>query len=513
MNSVTGKLIKFSSKISAAVNTFKGLFGGQQDASQGNMDDVLEKVQKLQTRLSRMKATLKNADQTQFVVVTIPTVLAVEESKRLVTSLQDEDINVAAIVCNQVVAEDAGLNYLQTRRRGQQSCLAELQSLAKANKIELTEVPYFDTEVTGIYGLRFFASVAHPIKPKTATNPIDSRKLTVFGGKGGVGKTSSAASWAVQLADAGLKVLVVSTDPAHSLGDALQEKLTGVPRVLDHSATGGQLWAMEVDPEMALGEFKDVVQGAIGDTNSASTGPMGMPDIKGELYDILSGVNDPPPGTDEIVAMAKVVSYLEDGFDNNGQTVRFDRIVLDTAPTGHTLRMLSLPTFLKGLMQKLRKIRDKTGALGKMMGMGGSSGADDTVANAEANDRLEKFEGRMDRLQSLLHNHKETEFAVVTIPTALAVAETRRLVQSLSEEDILVRRLVVNQLIQEQKLDDENVASTAYLNRMRRGQQVSLASLRVLASAADVPLMQVPYFDQEIRSVYGLRVVANVLLP
>ena len=489
---------------------FKGLFGGQ-PAEQPTTLGVLDRLEALQSRLVRMKAALVDQRQTQFLVVTIPTSLAVAESKRLVESLQNENINIAAIVCNQIVSESAGLPYLLTRRRGQQNCLSQLKTVADANKIQITEVPYIDTEVTGVFGLRFFASIAHPPKAKSATNPIDSRKLTVFGGKGGVGKTTSAASWAVQLADAGLKVLVVSTDPAHSLGDAFQEKLSGIPRMLDQSYSGGQLWAMEIDPTSALEEFKDVVQGALGAPAEESAG-MGIPDIKGELFDLVSGVNDPPPGTDEIVAMAKVVSYLEDGYEVNGQRIRFDRIVLDTAPTGHTLRMLSLPTFLKGLMQKLRKIRDKTGSFSNFLGMGSTS----TVQGSETQEsqgRLEKFEGRMDRLQSLLHNPKDTEFAVVTIATDLATAETKRLLLSLADEKILVRRLIVNQLISEQSDADNGAASSAYLSRLRQGQKNSLSELGVLAAAADVPLMQVPYFDYEVRTVYGLRAISSVLLP
>lgn len=514
LNSVTGKLIKFRSKVSSAMNSFKSFFGGQKQTDPTDkLGDLLGELDGLQSNLARMKATLKNPDRTQFAVVTIPTSLAVAESKRLVESLQAEDIRVAAIVCNQIVSDEASLSYLQLRRRGQQTCLQQLKTLAQS-PIEMTEVPYFDTEVTGVYGLRFFASMAHPVLPKTATNPVTSRKLTVFGGKGGVGKTTSAASWAVQLADAGLKVLVVSTDPAHSLGDALMENLSGVPRLLDQTFTGGQLWAMEVDPASALEEFKEIVQGAAGASESTGGSAMGLPDIKGDLLDMLGGVDTPPPGTDEVVAMTKIVTFLEEGLLVNGQRIRFDRIVLDTAPTGHTLRMLSLPIFLKGLLKKLRNIRDKTGSLGSMMGMGSTAKTtEDDMVDAEANDRMAKFESKMDRLEELLHNPKEAEFTVVTIPTELAVAESKRLVASLTEEKILVRRIIVNQLIQEQNANDEGASANAYLTRLRQGQKLSIANLNVLAAAAEAPLIQVPYFDTEVRTVYGLRAISSFVLP
>ena len=86
--------------------------------------------------------------------------------------------------------------------------------------------------------------------------------IAIFGGKGGVGKTTTSSSWAVQLCDSGFRTLVVSTDPAHSLGDAFQEPLSGIPKRLDIPSitmNGGQLWAMEIDPQAALQEFKDIV--------------------------------------------------------------------------------------------------------------------------------------------------------------------------------------------------------------------------------------------------------------
>ena len=334
LNSVTGKLIKFRGKLMGAVETFKSFFGGGGASGKDPMSTLsgaLGRLEDLQANVARVKKTLTDTTRTQFVVVTIPTSLAVAESKRLVTSLRGEGIRVSSIVCNQIVADDAGPKYVATRRASQRAPMDKLRAAAAAAaadgtyKIEVTEVPYVDTEVTGIYGLRFFSGLAHAPMPKTATNPMDSRKLTIFGGKGGVGKTTSAASWGVLLSDSGLKTLVISTDPAHSLGDALQEQLSGVPRLVDrNSVSGGELWAMEIDPDSALEEFQELIQGALGSAGKGNgaggdgmqggmggpMGAMGLPDLKGEIGEMLSGVNDPPPGTDEVVAMTKVRPYL-----------------------------------------------------------------------------------------------------------------------------------------------------------------------------------------------------------
>jgi arsenite-transporting ATPase len=177
--------------------------------------------------------------------------------------------------------------------------------------------------------------------------------------------------------------------------------------------------------------------------------------------------------------------------------VRFDRVVLDTAPTGHTLRMLQLPIFLQKLIQKVKRIQGSTGSGG---GGGGS--------------RLSDFERKMSRLEAILHSPKECEFTAVTIPTELASSETLRLLEALNMEGILVRRLIVNQVLPSSSdTSGEGGASgvSSYLERVRVGQARSMKELRSLSSAAGINLVQVPYFDMEIRTVYGVRVISKII--
>lgn len=212
--------------------------------------------------------------------------------------------------------------------------------------------------------------------------------------------------------------------------------------------------------------------------------------------------------------------------------MKFDRIVLDTAPTGHTLRMLELPVFLEQLIQKIKSIRNKVNSmsnLGGMMGsiMGGSSERDSIV---DKNDKLDKIERQMRRLQDILHNSKECEFIVVTIPTELAVEESRRLLASLKQSNIQVRRMLINQiLLQTSNESSQDINDTgeekvrrfeeydkrvnSYLNKLRYGQNKSIEKLEGIARVCDVDLIKIPYFDMEVRSVYGLRALGNVIFP
>ena len=170
LSNLTVKLIRFRSKLSSAMSSFKKLFGGnseKENSAEVQMEKLLVKLEALQSDLLRVKSTLKDESSTQFVVVCIPTQLAVAESRRLVESLQSENIYVSTILCNQVMAAQADLKYVENRVRGQQRAISGLKSFLSSSSssskaIEVTEVGYVDTEVTGVYGLRFFHRFAHP---------------------------------------------------------------------------------------------------------------------------------------------------------------------------------------------------------------------------------------------------------------------------------------------------------------------------------------------------------------
>ena len=186
---------------------------------------------------------------------------------------------------------------------------------------------------------------------------IRTRKYYLVGGKGGVGKTSLSASLAVKFATSGQHpTLIVSTDPAHSLSDSLaQDVSSGVPVAVE--GTDGMLWAMEIDTSQAKSEFSEFSKSA-DFTKGASDfmGSVGLSGISDSLQDLKLGelLDTPPPGLDEAIAIAKVVQFTKDE-----KYAKFTRIVFDTAPTGHTLRLLSLPEFLDKSIGKIVRLRQK----------------------------------------------------------------------------------------------------------------------------------------------------------
>ena len=268
-----------------------------------------------------------------------------------------------------------------------------------------------------------------------------SRKYYMVGGKGGVGKTSLSSSLAVKFAAEGHHTLVVSTDPAHSLSDSLAQNVRGGMPV-EVSDMNGMLYALEIDPESAKEEFTqfarktDMGSGAKDFMSSVGLGAFAdsIADLKlGELLDT------PPPGLDEAIAIAKVLQFTKDE-----KFSKFTRIVFDTAPTGHTLRLLSLPDFLDASIGKIVRLRQKltsaTDAVKGIFGVGEDK-EDDAV------EKLEQLKAQVKEVRTLFRNKDTTEFIIVTIPTVLGVSESGRLLQSLREEDVPCKRLVVNQVL------------------------------------------------------------------
>jgi arsenite-transporting ATPase len=319
------------------------------------------------------------------------------------------------------------------------------------------------------------------------------------------------------MAAQGHKVCLISTDPAHSLGDAIDMDLRG-GKMIDCPLYGvpsatigdGSLSVMEIDPSSALNEFKGVVDQLIGTGSSnAAGGNSGGADVRATLQDLESVFDTLPPGTDEVVALAKVVKLVKEG--------NFDRIVLDTAPTGHTTRLLGLPSFLADLIDRLLNIANKVSSntMIKMFITNAAGGDSETMEStaAAAKSKLLSFQVQMYDMEDLFSNPEQTEFLIVTIPTELAVRESVRLLNDLTFESpefpIKVRNIVVNQVLK----DDGSDVNT-FLSHVSDGQSVSMSNLERALSLVDRPprITKVRYLDTEPRGVFGLKILGDELL-
>lgn len=323
------------------------------------------------------------------------------------------------------------------------------------------------------------------------------RKYYMLGGKGGVGKTSCAASLAVKFANNGHPTLVVSTDPAHSLSDSFAQDLTG-GTLVPVEGPDSPLFALEINPEKAREEFRSATKSSGGTGIKDFMDGMGLGVLVEQLGELKLGelLDTPPPGLDEAIAISKVMQFLE-----SPEYGIFTRIVFDTAPTGHTLRLLSLPDFLDASIGKILKLRQKiasaTSAIKSVFGQ------EETQLNAA--DKLERLRERMVKVSELFRDKDSTEFVIVTIPTVMAVSESSRLHASLKKENVPVKRLIVNQIL------PPSASDCKFCAVKRKDQMRALDMIQSDSELSSLTLIQAPLVDMEIRGVPALRFMGDIV--
>ncbi|MBX0285037.1 ArsA family ATPase [Halomicroarcula sp. F28] len=303
-------------------------------------------------------------------------------------------------------------------------------------------------------------------------------QFVLYGGKGGVGKTTVAAATGLELSCEGFETLVVSTDPAHSLGDAVERSIGSEPVEIRE-----RLWGVEIDPQAGIDRYE-----AIFETLAEEFDDAGIhldEDQVAELF--TSGVL---PGSDELAAIDGLATYVEDD--------RFERVVFDTAPTGHTLRLLDLPQMMdRGLATALDlrdQVRRKVDTARTMMF--GPMGR----KRREEADSFTEMRDRMERVGEVLRDPARTEFRVVTIPETMAVRESERLVAQLREFEVPVRMLVVNKVIEDPGDCERCLGKQAV-------QEESLAALR--DSLPELAVWTVPDESGEVTGLAALERVGQ----
>lgn len=255
-----------------------------------------------------------------------------------------------------------------------------------------------------------------------------SRPLVFFGGKGGVGKTTLAAARALQSAADGTRTLLVSTDPAHSTSDALGLQLQAAVRPVVPN-----LWGIELDPSAEAERYIDEAADRIG--------PSIPPRLAAEIESQLDFARA-SPGAEEAALFDRFTRLIDEG--------GFERIVFDTAPSGHTLQLLTLPERMAAWVDSLAAQRRKVSALGRMWRRveGAAAGSEgqggDVVLEA-----LEERRSRFERVRGVLRDRGRTAFIFVTTAERLPVAETERIVAALDRAGIPVGGVIVNQLLPE----------------------------------------------------------------
>mmetsp|Transcript_29773 Transcript_29773/g.47411 ORF Transcript_29773/g.47411 Transcript_29773/m.47411 type:complete len:372 (-) Transcript_29773:3391-4506(-) len=312
----------------------------------------------------------------------------------------------------------------------------------------------------------------------TLQNILDQESLQwIFvGGKGGVGKTTTSCMLSICLSQVRDKVLIVSTDPAHNLSDAFCQKFTHEPTLVNGF---DNLFCMEIEPA--------------GITADAQGDSLGLGEESG-MQNMMKEIGNAMPGIDEAMSFTEIMKSV--------QKMDYSCIVFDTAPTGHTLRLLHFPTALQTAFEKIMELKNRFGGLltqaASMMGGGGNGMENAMLAKLE---ETQKVIGEVNRT---FKNPDKTTFVCVCIPEFLSVYETERLVQDLTKYDIDVHNIVVNQV-----LFAEPDACRKLLAR-KRMQDKYLDQIHDLYEDFNVVVM--PQRDHEVRGVESLKAFSKFLI-
>jgi arsenite-transporting ATPase len=370
-------------------------------------------------------ARLRDVEETAFVWVTLPEELSLAETADGIAALEHAGITVRDVVVNRVLPDGGSCPTCDRRRTDEAKVIAAIRRRFGRGRTIRT-VPAAVKEPRGITALASLArsgaqgvelKARQALKPSALSpEPFSGASLLFFGGKGGVGKTTVAAAVALRLAraDRHRRVLLLSTDPAHSLADVFRTRVGDSAR----SMPGGppNLAVRELDAAHALEMRRTQFEGAL-DEIAAAVGVEGGSAAIGtsELMRLA------PPGIDELFGVLGVVDARAD----------YDLIIVDTAPTGHALRLLEMPQAAREWMQVLLRVLLKYRSL---------------VRPGQLAAELVEVSRSIRELIALLRDPKTTRFIAVTRAAELPRRETARLLARLRRLHLAVPAIVVNAL-------------------------------------------------------------------
>ena len=287
-------------------------------------------------------------------------------------------------------------------------------------------------------------------------------KIILYTGKGGVGKTSIAAATALKSAQQGLRTLVVSTDPAHSLGDSLDMKLSPEPVLITNN-----LWAQEIDSTHEVEQSWGQVQHYLTSLLTAKT----VKDITTEELTIF-------PGMEDLVSLLRILRYYKQDF--------YDVIIIDCAPTGETLALLSFPEMLRWWMEKLFPFKRKAMRIAKPLAqplLGVPLPTDSVMGE------IENIYRQLDEMKAVLSDRNVSTVRLVVNPEKMVVKEAQRSFTYLNIYDYNVDAIIVNRVFPENISDD-------YFSVWKDIQKRYKTMIQ--ESFSPVPIYEAPLFEQEI---------------
>lgn len=301
---------------------------------------------------------------------------------------------------------------------------------------------------------------------------LENKKLIFVGGKGGVGKTTVSSAIALHLSERirDGKILLFSTDPAHSLSDSFNVKIGNIPTPITST-----LDAVEINMEQLMDEFKKEYKSTIQNLLAKTTN-LNKEDTEHALELAI-------PGIDEFMGLVKLSTFIND---------KYKTVVVDTAPTGHTIKMLSTPNdvnrwliFFSGLHDRYKDIMRTL--MGKEI---------DDIDNF-----MTTLSNNVYNVYTLITEKENTEFIIVTIPDLMAVEETKRLAISLYSAGIRVNNMVINNI--------QTNLSCAFCRSRRNYQNRYINEFNTIYP--EINKVYIPLFPEDINGIAQLKEFKNLL--
>jgi arsenite-transporting ATPase len=280
-------------------------------------------------------------------------------------------------------------------------------------------------------------------------------RTILYTGKGGVGKTSVAAATARRCAAAGLETVVMSTDPAHSLGDALEADLGAAAEPV-----GDRLWAQQVSAQDELEHNWGAVQEWLGEMLLER----GVDRISAEELTV-------PPGMDELFSLLWIKRHHEEG--------EFDCVIVDCAPTGETLRLLSFPDVVTWWLERILPSQRRLAPFARTL-------FDIPLPGEAVFEDVEKLARNLVAMNGILRDRSRTSIRLVTSPDRMVVKESMRTFTYLNLYGYLTDAVVVNRLL----------PADGYFAAWRRSQEEQLELVR--SAFAPVPVLTADYLEREV---------------
>ncbi len=443
-----------------------------EDAAKGSGQTCLgpvETIQDSKDKYDKATALLRDSERTEFIFVMRPEELSLYETLRASRELESLGIRLSEVIINGILPEEVcNIDFFKKKYEVQQEIIGNTKRILDRTK---RHIILRDTEVKGIDALRDVAGElfdgkepsfkeVHDMMPVTVTSmerpdidrlwlPLNGTKVIFFTGKGGVGKTTVSCIAALYIAEKGVKTLLVTTDPAAHTGEVLDMKVGGEPvNITDN------LYAVMVDQEEAFRQYRErLLEEARGKYSEEM------------LMAMQEELNS--PCTEEMAAFDRFIQFAE--------SREYDVIVFDTAPTGHTLRLLDLPfNYAKQV--------------------------DMMASREEVKEAKEVAQNRFRNIINMLRDKDHTIFTLVLYPESTPIMESYRTMLDLAEAGIETQLVVANMILPEGVCTD---------NFFKNRRQMQMRYLGEIEDRFNLPVLQFPLMEEEIKGLPGLRAAAG----